>query len=97
MNEAPGLFSIGLMLVLAMIAWEGIRFGINYLLGRATSDNYVTRDHCTQCPARSLSSVTEMNDLKKEIRENFGIFRGILLVVALKAGVPTDELRDLMR
>lgn len=95
--ESPGLFAIGLLIVVAMIAWEGIRFGINYLLGRVTRDDYVTQHHCKQCPARNNGSATEINDLKKEIRENFGIFRGILLVVALKAGVPTDDLRDLMR
>lgn len=97
MNEAPGLFSIGLMLVLAMIAWEGIRFGINYLLGRVTRDDYVTHRQCERCPAKSGEPGVEINELKREIRENFGIVKGVLLVVASKANVPMEELKELMR
>lgn len=87
-----------------IIVLEAIKYFVVKYIKKADAD-YRTADDCTRCrkecqEARERQGkedrrTREAND--SDIEKALSEIRGILLVVALKSGVPAEQLRDLTR
>ena len=62
---------------------------------------YITKKVCDEnrssCRAGLEKDDEKFNDFKKEVREGFGMLKGILLVIASGEKVSVDDLKDLLR
>lgn len=89
--------TFGVLMLLLMVFWEVIKMAVQYFFKKLTGDQYITQGYCKTCTATREKDSGELNGLKKEIREELGTLRGILLVIAVKAQIPLDDLKDLVK
>ena len=63
---------------------------LSYFFKRFTRDDFLTRDDCNQC---SKSDDTTIEQLTAEITS----IKKILLILASKAGIPPEQISELVR
>ena len=83
-TEAAGL------VVGSVAGVEFLRFLVVGFLKKASKDDYVSYDECGVCRSATTESHTK-------IMTQLGELRGITLVVAMKVGIPNDELTKLVK
>lgn len=75
-----------ILVLLVLVGREVISWLVTKFLTKTVGTNYVDTSMHSVC---IRERETELNDLKKEVRENFGIIKGVLLVMA--TGKEVDE------
>lgn len=85
------LATIGFTIFIAVVSSELIRLGVRYFFGQLTRRDYVTKLECEKCPAKDWN--VDLNELKVEFAE----IKGILLILAVKVGIPAEQLKDLTK
>jgi hypothetical protein len=93
MTEQLTVTHVGVLVFMIMVGSELIKQGTQFFFKKLTKDDYLTKADCQNCGAKGSS--TDIRDLEKKFDERMGEMRGILLVVALKANVPAEELKPL--
>jgi hypothetical protein len=76
--------------LLILFFWKLIELGTQYFFRKLTRDDYVTKSDCTNCGKKRDATFEELN-------KSLSVVKGILLVVAVKGGVDTDELKSLTK
>jgi hypothetical protein len=94
MIEQLTITHVGILVFVIMIGSELIKQGTQYFFKKLTKDDYLTKADCQSCSAKGSS--TDIRDLEKKFDERMGEMRGILLVVALKANIPMEDLKPLL-
>jgi hypothetical protein len=82
---------LGFLIFSAVAASELIRLAIRYFFGKLTRNDYVTKTECKNCQAKGWGDAID------ELKTGFAEIRGILLILAVKAGIPAEQLRDLTK
>jgi predicted MarR family transcription regulator len=73
-----------------LFIWKTIELGGNYFFKKVTRDDYITKADCQNC-------VAKRDKEKDEVCERLAEIRGIVLIVAVKAGIRPEELTDLTK
>jgi hypothetical protein len=97
MPDSSNPITLGLLLVAAYTMVRFLDFGLNYFLKRIARDNYVTTEQCGQCRISRVQNDAKFDEFKKEVRESFGLVKGVLVVLAAGKQISLDELKELMR
>lgn len=86
------------MIVAGYLALKFIEEGVKYLSRKVrkvidNEDNFITDTRCKSCRKEQDQADREF---KKEVRENLGQIKGILLVMATEGKVDIDQLSKLV-
>lgn len=65
---------------------------IDSIWRKTVDTDYVTQSHCQSC---EKNRVDDLASLKREVRENFGVIKGMLMALVMKREISTEELKDL--
>lgn len=76
----------GLLVIAGAVVWQIISAISSKIVGAG----YITRTEYDQ-------DQEKIDKLKEEIRTQMGTMRGIMLVIATKAQIPIDEIKDLVK
>jgi hypothetical protein len=71
-----------------IITYRLMELGTSYFFRRMTKDDFVTRRECSQCAKQGDSTIIR---LAAEV----STIKGILLVLAVNADIPTEQLAKL--
>lgn len=97
---ANGSVQIVGYIIAGLLTFKFIDSAWNYFFKRLTKD-YITEQACGMCKQDRKNADTirseEFNLLKKEIREQLGVIRGILLVLVTKQEPSADQISDLTK
>jgi hypothetical protein len=85
--------------VILLVAYEFIRLSTARLFKRTVETEYITAEHCRECKndLKGAASTTD-TDLRESLRQlgqSIDMLRGIVLVLAVRAGVDEKTLQDL--
>lgn len=94
----PDFLHSAVLIVVAVIALKLIDLATTFFFKKLTKDDYITKAECVKlresCP--SSKTTNDLNEFKKEIRTSLGVIKGLLLGMAVKAGIPVEEYKDLV-
>jgi len=80
---------LGAMTVVgALMAWELTRQAISYFFKKLTKDDYITKSAHEGCQKQGDEEL-------KKLTQMVSTMRGILLVMAVKEGIPAEQLQKL--
>lgn len=88
-----------MLVVVAAVAWKLLDLGTAYFFKRITRDDVVTNKDC-ETNRLNCSISKDVKDLKEttgDLCNRTSEIRGIMLVVAIKAGINPEELKDLTK
>ena len=94
---------VGVLIVLALAAWEFLRLAIHGFFKRAVGTRYVTETDCRlkreSCGAGRLGAEAALEKMLKEFSSDLGesidVLREVVLVIAVKENVEEDTLKKL--
>lgn len=86
-----------LAVVTFLFVWKLIELGGNFFFKKLVRDDYITKSQCEECSARQDASARQDESAYNELCDRLTELRGIVLVVAVKAGVSPEELKDLTK
>ena len=72
------------MLAAGGVAYKVLELAVGYFFRKLTKDDYVTKEDCKRCEQQDSKLATEISTIK-----------GILLVLAVKNEIPTEQLAKL--
>jgi len=90
----PGIIGSG---VGAVLIWEILRRFIGVLFDRTTDPPFITKDECARCSARELEAKKRIEAEIAKINASLEYVKGVLMVVAVHAGISPEKFKDLAR
>jgi hypothetical protein len=97
---------IAVLLLVALIGREIVNLATRYFFKKVTRDDYVTKGDCQTCQLRAKEFVTKSDceacakqddSTLNRLTADMSTVKGILLVMAVKQGVPAEDLKGLTR
>jgi len=95
-------FQLFIMVIICLVLWEFIKNWVRSSYGKMTRDTdslYVLKTECElsrkECLKSREGSICSVEEAFKIITDEMNVFRSILLVLAVKSGIPVDELKEL--
>lgn len=95
---------IAVLILIALVGRELITLATSYFFKKVTRDDYITKKDCEACQIRIQSYITK-NDCEACARTDDNVIarlssematvKGILLVIAVKQGIPPEDLTRL--
>jgi hypothetical protein len=82
-------FQLAIVIVVAMIIAKLISLLVDSAYRRGVTTDYVTRSECVTCK-------NAMAERRSELSMQIRFIKGLLLIVAIKVGVPEDQLKELI-
>lgn len=86
--------AVAVIVITALIGQEVIKWAIKTFFQKTIDTEYRTVTACVQC---KTAEGADLNKFKKEVRDSFGMIKGLLMVIASKKELTLDELKELVK
>lgn len=86
-----------IQILLFLGVWEVIKYLINAFMKKQTDPPYVTRSECASCKGNAEQFRAFLTAEMRRVSESLDSMKGILLVVAIHAGVNPEKIKDLTK
>lgn len=86
----------GALIVLVLLVWEAIRYGLGRFMKKAVETEYVTREefdnHKTHCVNQQRSDRRELLSAIDDLRRVSTNMEALVMELAIKADIPAHEV-----
>lgn len=82
-------YQIAILIVIAIILGKLLSLFIEFIFKKTMTQQYITKSDCLSCK-------NQIAERRSELSMQIRIIKGLLLVMAVKVGVPDEQLRDLV-
>lgn len=88
-----------ILVIVGVVALKLMDLGTTYFFKRITRDDVVTTSDCKSLRENCtiLKDVRDMKKTSEDLCDRINEMRGIMLVMAVKAGINPEELKDLTK
>jgi hypothetical protein len=93
-----------MLVIISIVGMEILKRVVDYFFKRATRDDFITKADCAQCKKTIGDFITRADcakcekagdDITTKLASEIAIIKGILLVIAVKSGIPPEQLSKL--
>ena len=82
-------YQIAMLIIVAIILGKFLSLLIEFVFKKAMTTQYITKAECQSCK-------NQIAERRSELSVQIRIIKGLLLVMAVKVGVPDEQLKDLV-